>query len=179
MLRDGSTCARKSTSAMPKWADSRSSCGTTLLGNNEPESPRRSEASSRVALMKPSRRRLGQAPTTIGAILRRKAMVIVCAWCRRFLGFRGRPEETTVSHGICSTCAACLSWLDTPTLVVSRSHQEMVPVLREMLRGAPEVPIVVDRRLGERRAARPAERCLDDRRSGRERRSRRPDLLLA
>jgi hypothetical protein len=99
-------------------------------------------------------------------------MVTVCAWCDRFLG----PNDGEVTHGICTPCTARQHWRDTPVLVVSREREEMIPVLRHLLHGIPEVVIVLERRQDERRQA---ERPPDagDRRSGRDRR-RRDDLVL-
>ena len=40
---------------------------------------------------------------------------------------------------------------DAPVLVVSPGRARAVPVLKSLLRGAPEIAIVVDRRAGDRR----------------------------
>jgi hypothetical protein len=84
----------------------------------------------------------------------------------------------TVTHGICPSCAARQRWQEPHTLVVSRSKSDLLPVLRDLLRGAPEIRIVVDRRLGERRRTErrrtPVEPEPDRRRADR----RRPEDLL-
>jgi hypothetical protein len=98
-------------------------------------------------------------------------MVTVCAWCDRFLG----PDEAPVTHGICTACAARQHWRDSPTVVVSRAREAMIPVLRHLLQGIPEVKIVLERRQDERRQTSFAPGV--ERRSGRDRR-RRDDLVL-
>ena len=98
-------------------------------------------------------------------------MVTVCAWCDRYLG----PESTAVTHGICNACTARQHWHDAPVLVVARHREAMIPVLRHLLQGSPEVKIVLERRQDERRQADSAPR--EERRSGRDRR-RRDDLAL-
>jgi hypothetical protein len=100
-------------------------------------------------------------------------MVTVCAWCDRYLG----PDEVPVTHGICVMCTARQHWRDSPVLVVSRHREALVPVLRHLLQGSPEVKIVVERREDERRRTRVASATGVERRSGRDRR-RRSDLTL-
>lgn len=79
-------------------------------------------------------------------------MVTVCAWCQRFLGTK-EDEQVTVTHGICSPCVSRQSWeADPPVVVVSEDKQHLAPVLAQLLRGVPEVRVVVDRRASERRA---------------------------
>jgi hypothetical protein len=61
--------------------------------------------------------------------------------------------DPTVSHGICKGCIE-REWLeDAPVLVVSPGRAQAVPVLQSLLRGAPEIAIVVDRRARDRREA--------------------------
>jgi hypothetical protein len=100
-------------------------------------------------------------------------MVTVCAWCDRYLG----PDDVPVTHGICLACTARQHWRDSPVLVVSRHRESMVPVLRQLLQGNPEVKIVVERRADERRRARPRDVIVIERRSGQDRR-RRDDMML-
>ena len=100
-------------------------------------------------------------------------MVTVCAWCDRYLG----PDETPVTHGICLACTSRQHWPESPVLVVSRHRQSMVPVLRQLLQGSPQVKIVVDRRADERRRSRAADVIVIERRSGQDRR-RRDELTL-
>ena len=78
-------------------------------------------------------------------------MVTVCAWCQRYMGSMEPLHNPSVSHGICSDCVERDSLDDAPVLVVSRDRVEAIPVLQSLLRGAPEIAIVVDRRAGERR----------------------------
>jgi hypothetical protein len=63
-------------------------------------------------------------------------------------------QDPRVSHGICSECCQRESLEDAPVLVVSPSRAQAVPVLKSLLRGAPEIAIVIDRRTGDRRGDR-------------------------
>jgi hypothetical protein len=78
--------------------------------------------------------------------------ISVCAWCDRYLGVRNPEDAAVVSHGICRPCATRYRWIDTPILVVSRKRAVLAPVLEEVMRGASILPVVVDRRLRDRRA---------------------------
>lgn len=79
-------------------------------------------------------------------------MVTVCAWCERFLGLKS-GEQVTVSHGICGACSARMSWEDDPpTLVVSRQREQLLPVMEQVVRGLPEIRVVLERRDAERRS---------------------------
>jgi hypothetical protein len=60
-------------------------------------------------------------------------------------------HDPAVSHGICHDCIERDSLDDAPVLVVSRGRAEAIPMLQSLLRGAPEIAIVVDRRGTERR----------------------------
>lgn len=81
-------------------------------------------------------------------------LVRVCAWCQRFLGTLETPHaKGAISHGICLACSVRHQWAEPPTLVVCRSRAALLPVLQEMVRGTPAIPVVVDRRQGERRGA--------------------------
>jgi hypothetical protein len=99
-------------------------------------------------------------------------MVTVCAWCDRYLG----PENTAVTHGICAACTARQHWRDAAVLVVARHREAMIPVLRHLLQGSPELKIVLERRQDDRRQDLVSVPGVD-RRSGRDRR-RRDDLVL-
>lgn len=79
-------------------------------------------------------------------------MVTVCAWCQKYMGSTEPLHDPAVSHGICSSCVERDPLDDAPVLVVSRDRVEAIPVLQSLLRGAPEIAIVVDRRAGSRRA---------------------------
>jgi len=78
-------------------------------------------------------------------------LVVVCAWCERFLGFKQTNGAAAISHGMCHACLARHQWDDAPTLVVSRGRAPLLPVFQEILRGTPEIRVVVDRRQRERR----------------------------
>lgn len=78
-------------------------------------------------------------------------MVTVCAWCQKYMGSKEPLYDPAVSHGICSDCMERDSLDDAPVLVVSRGRAEAIPMLQSLLRGAPEIAIVVDRRASERR----------------------------
>jgi hypothetical protein len=78
-------------------------------------------------------------------------MVTVCAWCQKYMGSKEPLQNPGVSHGICSACVERQSLADTPVLVVSPSRAGSVHLLSTLLRGSPDVEIVVDRRNGERR----------------------------
>ena len=78
-------------------------------------------------------------------------MVTVCAWCQKYMGSKEPLHDPAVSHGICGDCIERESLDDTPVLVVSRGRAEALPMLKSLLRGAPEIAIVVDRRASERR----------------------------
>jgi hypothetical protein len=78
-------------------------------------------------------------------------MVTVCAWCQKYMGSKEPLADPTVSHGICDGCVERESLDDAPVLVVSRARGGALPMLESLLRGTPEVAIVVDRRGAERR----------------------------
>ena len=78
-------------------------------------------------------------------------MVTVCAWCQKYMGSMEPFHDPAISHGICPSCIERESLHDAPVLVVSPRRVEAIPVLRTLLRGAPEIAIVVDRRARERR----------------------------
>ncbi|HSD67276.1 MAG TPA: hypothetical protein VLF95_11275, partial [Vicinamibacteria bacterium] len=95
-----------------------------------------------------------------------------CAWCQKYMGSKEPLHDPAVTHGICTECMELHTLDAPPVLVVSRGRAEAVPMLQSLLRGAPEVAIVVDRRADERRAGdgegggggRPVA-CVDDRRA--------------
>jgi hypothetical protein len=78
-------------------------------------------------------------------------MVTVCAWCEKYMGSKEPLHDPAVSHGICSACVERQSITDTPVVVVSPDRVSTIPLLQTLLRGAPDVTIVVERRNGERR----------------------------
>jgi hypothetical protein len=91
-------------------------------------------------------------------------MVLVCAWCSRFLGMKEPLERVELSHGICHICSVRLNWVDEegltrrgiPTLVVGKSRKDLVPLLKDLLRAVPEIRITIDRRERERRGQTPS-----------------------
>lgn len=78
-------------------------------------------------------------------------MIVICGWCKRYLGTKEPLDRSLVCHEICPVCSARLTWQDSPTLVVSPRHKHMVPVLEELLRGTPRIRIMLDRRRKNRR----------------------------
>ena len=78
-------------------------------------------------------------------------MVTVCAWCQKYMGSKEPLADPAVSHGICPACVERESLADAPVLVVSPRRAPAIPMLQTLLRGAPEIAIVVERRAGERR----------------------------
>jgi len=95
--------------------------------------------------------------------------ISVCAWCDRYLGVRNPNDAALVSHGICRPCATRYRWIDAPILVVSRKRASLAAVLEEVMRGASILPVVVDRRLHDRRALQ-VPKAGSNRRSGSDRR---------
>jgi hypothetical protein len=89
--------------------------------------------------------------------------------------------DPAISHGICGDCVERDSLDDAPVLVVSPGRARVIPMLQTLLRGAPEIAIVVDRRGGERRGegenagGRPVAYVVDRRASDRR---RAPSLYL-
>lgn len=104
-------------------------------------------------------------------------MIVVCAWCDRFMGLREPASQTDVSHGMCAPCRDRHGWKKEPVLVVSRDCAPLAETMREILRGQPPVRVIVDRRQGERRAVEPRAATPEERR-GTERRGR-PCLELS
>jgi hypothetical protein len=78
-------------------------------------------------------------------------MVTVCAWCQKYMGSKEPLHNPDVTHGICGECYEREALDETPVLVVSRDRSGAIPMLQTLLRGAPEIAIVVDRRAAERR----------------------------
>ncbi len=78
-------------------------------------------------------------------------MVTVCAWCQKYMGSMEPFHDPAVSHGICPSCIERDALEDAPVLVVSPCRAQAIPVLQTLLRGAPEIAILVDRRAAKRR----------------------------
>lgn len=96
-------------------------------------------------------------------------MVHVCAWCQRYLGAKAF-EPVIVTHGICDPCVERQQIeKDPPVVVLSPTRSNLLPLFSAMLRGTPEIRVVVDRRCRQRRASSPAA-LPSERRSGRDRR---------
>jgi hypothetical protein len=99
-------------------------------------------------------------------------VIVVCAWCERFLGLREPSTQADVSHGMCGPCRERYAWKKQPVLVVNRDLAGLADTVREILRGQPPVRVIVDRRHGERRAGGPRASATPDARRGPERRGR-------
>jgi len=78
-------------------------------------------------------------------------MVTVCAWCQKYMGSKEPFHDPIISHGICHDCVERDSLDDAPVLVVSPGRARAIPMLQTLLRGAPEIAIVIDRRARDRR----------------------------
>ena len=78
-------------------------------------------------------------------------MVTVCAWCQKYMGSMEPLNEPRISHGLCGDCIERESLDGAPVLVVSPGRARAIPVLKSLLRGAPEIAIVIDRRARDRR----------------------------
>jgi len=78
-------------------------------------------------------------------------MVTICAWCQKYMGSMEPFHDPAISHGICRDCVERDSLDDAPVLVVSPRRARAIPMLKTLLRGAPEIAIVIDRRDRERR----------------------------
>jgi hypothetical protein len=102
-------------------------------------------------------------------------MVTICAWCQKYMGSMEPFHNPAVSHGICADCVERESLSDAPVLVVSPCRARAIPMLQTLLRGAPEIAIVVDRRAAERREGQPVAYVVDRRETDRR---RAPSLYL-
>ncbi|HWW95851.1 MAG TPA: hypothetical protein VN375_20950 [Vicinamibacteria bacterium] len=78
-------------------------------------------------------------------------MVKVCAWCQKYLGIADSKDPLSISHGICPACVARQQLEEMPTLVIPEKWAETLPLMEALLRGTPEIPVVVERRVGNRR----------------------------
>ena len=96
-------------------------------------------------------------------------MVTVCAWCQKFLATKDPTGFLAVTHGICPTCASRQRIGEMPTLVITRKWEHTLPLMTALLRGTPEIRVVVDRRVTRRRK-RPAECPPEERRQSKDRR---------
>jgi hypothetical protein len=89
-------------------------------------------------------------------------MVTICAWCQRYLGTKEPLADSSLTHGICKTCALRQQLGGSATLVVSRERAAALPFLTGLLTGTPEIRIVLDRRRGERRRSSLAEHVREE-----------------
>jgi hypothetical protein len=78
-------------------------------------------------------------------------MVKVCAWCQKYLGIADSEDPLSISHGICPTCVARQQCEEMPTLVIPEKWADTLPLMEALLRGTPEIPVVVERRVANRR----------------------------
>jgi hypothetical protein len=98
-------------------------------------------------------------------------MITVCAWCQRLIA-ADAADRLLISHGMCAGCQAAAAARDprTPIVVVPVRYADLLPVLDGLLRES-GIPVVLDRRVAERRRRAngvPAEdrRQRPDRRAG-------------
>jgi hypothetical protein len=90
------------------------------------------------------------------------------------MGSKEPLGDPGVTHGICSPCVKRQTLDNAPVLVVSPARAGTIPLLNTLLRGSPDIAVVVDRRSGERRngggnghsATLDGDRRVDDRRRG-------------
>jgi hypothetical protein len=78
-------------------------------------------------------------------------MITVCAWCQSYMGSKEPLDDPGITHGICAPCAKRQTLDGAPVLVVSPDRAGTIPLLNTLLRGSPDIAVVVDRRNGERR----------------------------
>ena len=79
-------------------------------------------------------------------------MITVCAWCQRLIG-ADPGDRLSISHGMCGSChSASVHQSLTPILVVPVRYAHLVPALEKML-GESGIPVVLDRRVAQRRRA--------------------------
>jgi hypothetical protein len=103
-------------------------------------------------------------------------MVKVCAWCQRFLGTTDSEDPLSISHGICLTCVARQQRVEMPTLVITLKWADTMPLMEALLKGTPDIPVVLERRLADRRRTYHPSREPEDRRRLQDR--RRSDGIL-
>jgi hypothetical protein len=102
-------------------------------------------------------------------------MITVCAWCQRLL--TSDPQDRLlISHGMCTPCQTATRARNAPVLVVRRDYAHLLPELERLMREI-GIPVVLDRRVAQRRVSGEAD-AGDDRRQGLERRQR-ADLMVS
>jgi hypothetical protein len=79
-------------------------------------------------------------------------MITICAWCQRLIGAEA-TDRLQISHGMCGSCQAAEAHQPrTPVLVVPQRHANLLGALERLLSGA-GIPVVLDRRIAQRRQA--------------------------
>src|SRR5258708_37509684 len=73
-------------------------------------------------------------------------MIKVCAWCQKYLGISDSEPPLAISHGICPTCVARQQHAELPTLVIPEKWADTLPLMEALLRGTPDITVVVERR---------------------------------
>src|SRR5258708_29768883 len=73
-------------------------------------------------------------------------MIKVCAWCQKYLGISDSEPPLAISHGICPTCVARQQHDELPTLVIPEKWADTLPLMEALLRGTPDITVVVERR---------------------------------
>jgi IS5 family transposase len=105
-------------------------------------------------------------------------MVKVCAWCQKFLGTTDSEDPLSISHGICPTCVVRQQQVEMPTVVITRKGADTLPLMEALLQGTPDIPVVLERRVADRRRTHPPSREPEDRRRLRDRRQSDGILLI-
>jgi hypothetical protein len=109
----------------------------------------------------------------------------MCAWCERegrpgFIGIREPVEDTGITHGICTRhkliMLSRLPSVSFPGIdrlyIVPRNQPTLYRHLRETLSPVPGIEVIVDRRVGQRRAqADRGQRCGERRQADRRQRN--------
>ena len=102
-------------------------------------------------------------------------MITVCAWCQRLIA-ADAPDRLTISHGMCGNCqAASAHEPNTPVLVVPARYAKLLPALEKLL-AETGIPVVLDRRVAQRRRAEAA-LAGEERRQRPDRRVNTPPML--
>ncbi|HKC14261.1 MAG TPA: hypothetical protein VKI41_19720 [Vicinamibacteria bacterium] len=91
-------------------------------------------------------------------------MIKVCAWCQKYLGISDSEPPLAISHGICPTCVARQQHDELPTLVIPEKWADTLPLMEALLRGTPDITVVVERRVTNRRRHSPSSEPEDRRR---------------
>ena len=77
-------------------------------------------------------------------------MITICAWCQRLIGAEA-SDRLMISHGMCPGCQAVEGHEPrAAVLVVPPRHANLLPDLEALLRSR-GIPVVLDRRVAQRR----------------------------